>query len=130
MIKLDVNVSANLDSVEIPEQVRSEALANAADQVADTLRENFYSMPGLHFWAKAADSVEVQTEAPGKKMSVVVTQRGVRLQWLGLDPNTPKRAAHLAIPASKAITEYPRAYSNLMPICTDAAAIKPAADDK
>ena len=116
MIKIDVNVSANLDSVEIPEQLQRKALANAADQVADTLSENFHSLPGLHFWHKAADSVDVQTESPGKKMSVIVTHRGVRLQWLGLDPNKPKHAKLLALPASKAISEKPRAYSNLVAI--------------
>lgn len=116
MISLSVKVSANLNSVELPARVRSEALSNAADQVADSLRENFYRMPGRNFWGNAGDSVDVQPGVPGQSLAVVVTQRGVRLQWLGLDPNTPKRASLLAIPASKAITEYPRAYPNLLPI--------------
>ena len=112
MIALSVKVTSNLHSVELPVRVRTEALANAADQVADSLRDNFRRFRGRRFWREAADSVDV---SPGtaSAINVLVTQRGVRLQWLGLDPNKPKHASLMAIPANKAITERPRAYPNL-----------------
>ena len=126
-----ISLSVNFSPVFVPGLTKSD-LTRIRIAVANEMRElvsdRFRQQGGNNFWKDAA--TRTRRVRNGDSEVIEVQKRGVRLQWLGLDPNKPKHAKLLALPASKAITEYPRAYSNLMPICTDAAAIKPAADDK
>ncbi len=87
---------------------------SAANAVKDSVAARFRAREGQLWWQQAA--LNTHRVRYGDQEAVVVFQRGVRLQWLGLDPNTPKHAKLLSIPARKSITEQPRAYSNLVAI--------------
>ena len=101
-------------SFEVTQRDLDSIRIGAANEMRELVSARLRTQGGRHWWHQAADRTRRVSE--GDTEVIQVHQRGVRLQWLGLDPNTPKRSSLLAIPASKAISEYPRAYPNLLPI--------------